>query len=496
MQKKGNLFLLIKSLSKAEKRYFKVFTSQQENQNNYLRLFDFIQKQNEDDNHLIKKAFKEEKFVKQLHVTKIYLRDLILKALKNYHQKSSRNLLLLGYLQEMEILFHKELYPQCELLVEKIIAIAGEFEKFPLLIEGLNWKRKLLMTTRGVGKEQNNINEILKEEKEILFKIGELNELWRITINIFNVFQELEGIAGTKEGYSLKSKLLDKEPNFLQGKVLYYYIKQTEAYYKADPKKAYEFAENLCLLLEKLPERIKDEPKVYSTALSNQIGILLQLKRLDEIPPLLEKAKQIPTTYGLRINSSFVVRWYVQIYNIELELLRDTKAFKKGVERIEEVKTFIEKHKNSIPPAFRLLLYYQFSYLHFMEKEFSKSLSCLNIILSENFGSERSDILSYARFLNLAIHFELENIMVLKYAVIATKRYLKKNRKLLPFENTLLKFFSKVSVSPKSHFPHLLQKLKEELFAKAGKTEIERALDYFDFHYWIDVRLQKRAVVH
>ncbi|WP_020527126.1 hypothetical protein [Flexithrix dorotheae] len=496
MQKKGNLFLLIKSLSKPEKRYFRLFTSQQESQHNYLKLFDFIQKQNEDDDQAIKTAFKDEKFIKQLHVTKIYLRDLILKALRNFHQKSSKNLLILGYLQEMEILFHKELYPQCEALVEKIIGLAESYEKFPLLIEALNWKRKLLMTTRGAGKEQENINMILKEERKILEWIGELNELWRITINIYNIFQELEGIAGTRQGYSLKNKLLDKEPDFLQGKVLYYYIRQTESYYKADPEKAYQFAENLCLLLEKLPERIKDEPKVYSTALSNQIGMLLQMKRLDYIPPLLEKAKQIPTTYGLRINSSFVVRWYVQIFNIELELLRDTKAFEKGVERIGEIKAFIEKHKQSVPLAYRLLLYYQFSYLYFMEKEFSKSLSCLNIILNENFGAERSDILSYARFLNLAIHFELGNIMVLKYAVIATKRFLKKNRKLLPFENTLLKFFSKVSVSPKSHFPELLQKLKKDLFAKAGKSEIERVLDYFDFHYWIEVRLLKNKQTH
>ena len=45
MAKKGNIFLLIKSLSKSEKRYFKTGLGEKAVNKNYLKLFNVIDKQ-------------------------------------------------------------------------------------------------------------------------------------------------------------------------------------------------------------------------------------------------------------------------------------------------------------------------------------------------------------------------------------------------------------------------------------------------------------------
>ena len=64
----AHLHSLIKSLTKQEKRYFKLFaqrhTSGKENQ--YLKLFDAIDAQEVYKEDAIKKKFSKEKFVKQL----------------------------------------------------------------------------------------------------------------------------------------------------------------------------------------------------------------------------------------------------------------------------------------------------------------------------------------------------------------------------------------------------------------------------------------------
>ena len=70
MVKKNELFILIKSLSKSEKRYFRLFCSRESSGSNYTRLFDSIDSQKEYDEKAIKKVFKGEKFIHQLHVTK------------------------------------------------------------------------------------------------------------------------------------------------------------------------------------------------------------------------------------------------------------------------------------------------------------------------------------------------------------------------------------------------------------------------------------------
>ena len=82
-----SLFNLIKSLSKGEKQYFKKFSSIHTGKENhyYMRLYDEIEKQTENgvyDEEKIKKTFAGEKFVKQLHVTKNYLFNAILRSLK------------------------------------------------------------------------------------------------------------------------------------------------------------------------------------------------------------------------------------------------------------------------------------------------------------------------------------------------------------------------------------------------------------------------------
>jgi hypothetical protein len=59
------LFELVKAMSKSEKRYFKLMSSRHTigKENNYVRLFDYLDKQSEYDEDLIFKTFKGEAFL-------------------------------------------------------------------------------------------------------------------------------------------------------------------------------------------------------------------------------------------------------------------------------------------------------------------------------------------------------------------------------------------------------------------------------------------------
>ena len=79
MIKKDKLFSLVKSLSKSEKRHFKLFAARQNGGRNYLKLFNAVEEQECYSEQLIKSKFAGENFTNQLHVTKNYLYKLILK---------------------------------------------------------------------------------------------------------------------------------------------------------------------------------------------------------------------------------------------------------------------------------------------------------------------------------------------------------------------------------------------------------------------------------
>ncbi|MFH0867141.1 MAG: hypothetical protein V1904_13175 [Bacteroidota bacterium] len=118
------LFSLIRSLSKQEKRYFKLFAGANREASNYIKLFDILSRQKVYDEDAIREIYKNEKFIKQLHVTKNYLYKLILRSLHIYHINISEDSIIKELLQCVEILYNKGLYGQCTTLLNKAKMIA------------------------------------------------------------------------------------------------------------------------------------------------------------------------------------------------------------------------------------------------------------------------------------------------------------------------------------------------------------------------------------
>ena len=89
MKPSTELHDLIKSLSKSEKRYFKLISSLQSGDKNYIRLFDYLEQQEVYDEEAVKKEFKKEIFIRHLPSEKNHLYSLILKSLRSFHADKS-----------------------------------------------------------------------------------------------------------------------------------------------------------------------------------------------------------------------------------------------------------------------------------------------------------------------------------------------------------------------------------------------------------------------
>ena len=83
------LFNLITSLTKSEKRFFKLSSSLQSGDKNYLKIFDFIESQSYYDEAKLKEEFKAEIFVNHLPSEKNHLYKLILKSLRAFYSEQS-----------------------------------------------------------------------------------------------------------------------------------------------------------------------------------------------------------------------------------------------------------------------------------------------------------------------------------------------------------------------------------------------------------------------
>lgn len=482
--KKSTLFKLIKSLSKSEKRYFRLFAQHHKNDNNFLLLFDAIDKQavyNEED---IRIQFEGQVFIRQLHVTKNYLSRLILKSLRNYHSKASKEAEIHDLLRDAEILFEKELFDHCWQQLGKAEGLARQYEKQSLVLLVKGWQRRVLLAQAGTGKSFAALNPLIAQEKETLVHLNQYNQLFDLTVNLYDRINETEG--GSVE-IVLANPMLQTEayPDSIHSQILFHYIRQACYYFSGDLRQANREVDAQIVLLEKRPELIRDNPSSYLTSINNKIGLCLHTKHYGYIPALLEKIRKIPTTSGLPGQSAFLIKPLLHTYNVELEMYRDLGNVEEGLALIEPVDAFLQAHSHKIPDDFHLLFHYQFAYLFFLKGDFKQALRRNNRILAGKFDSIRRDMLSYSRFLNLIIHYELGNLIVLRYAVESTRRFLRKRRKLQTFEKILLKLFSKLSTSPIAKHPGLFRNVSDKLFADDPNRRTE-VLDYLDFEKWIE----------
>ena len=121
MLKKDPLFDLIKALNKSEKRYFTLFASRHVigGKNNYLKLFEIIDDQKEYDEDELLRLFPKTPALKNLRLNKDYLFKLILKSMRSFNSQKNMEMQLKEMLDNIDFLFEKGFYAECEKIVEK-----------------------------------------------------------------------------------------------------------------------------------------------------------------------------------------------------------------------------------------------------------------------------------------------------------------------------------------------------------------------------------------
>lgn len=481
MAKRGALENLVGSLAKAEKRYFRLFSELQGGDKKYLELFDRIEEK-------LAGCTKEKDLeCADISVTKNYLGKLILKSLKGYNEGKTKRSELLHLLLEIEILFQKELYDLCMDKIKKAKKIALTYESFHLLLEILGWEKRLFNAIHA-NSAQVKIKEAMTLEKCALEKLNNLDQYNRL---LYEILEQDFSDSDIMRGF-LSHQLLQGEnkAKSFQALTVHYHLLYILHIVTNNSNEGRKALGALIQLMEASPYRIEENPSSYVTALNNLMGIMLYNKEQEQAIEILKKIRNIPDQYQLK-QKQYTLKIFVKTYNVELELYRDMKDWEKACTLMNEIQTFLDKH--IIPLNYRLSFYYQFAYIYFQRKEYAQALSIINRIINGNFGAERMDLQTYARFLFLMIHFELGNITLLKYAVENTRRFLKKRRdKLFAFESVLLKFFAQLSLAPSYQYEEKFEKLSATLFNDHSDKQRSNILDYLDFQSWINTKLAKR----
>lgn len=438
MLKNEELFVLIKSLSKSEKRHFTLYCKAQGGESSYLEVFNSISAQDEYDEQAIKRRFAGEKFISQFHVMKNYLRGMILKSLRNFHGATSKDAELKDSLRNVEILFFKELFTHASVELKRAEKIAREYEIHTGLFEVQNWQRRIAQHRTPQAFEQ--FDNILSDQKETLANLENQHDYVKLIVDIS------QALINSQMDQVDNEQLLEDPANAksLEAKVMHYNAAYFRDIQRSDTKQSEHRFYELLEYLEGHPIRLKEDPGLYASSMNNFVSYLAYQKRYEEAIKLVNRAKVVYDRVKLKTEKRTLLKQILRTYNIELEIYRDSDLLQKHQEFIADVEAFVVTNKRKMPEEYLESFTFQLANIHFSLGDLKAALKWVNEMLNTKWEHPRTDIAVHSRFLNLMIHFEMQNIFVLRYYVDSTRRWLKKRGLLNDFEKTMLRLFSQL----------------------------------------------------
>lgn len=491
------LYKLIKSLSKSEKRFFKLSSSLQSGDKNYLKIFDFIEAKNKYDEEELKEAFKGETFVKHLPSEKNHLYKLILKSLRSYYSEQSVSSMLKQEIKNVEILYNKALYKECEKFVSRAKQLAKDHEKFYYWYELLSWEKRLLEEAYESGEFNRNLDELVEEEEVVIAKLRNLAE-YQVIYSKINLIFRSGGFTRTNEEREVVESIADY--HLIKGKntaistrasSICYYIKGLCAATNRNYQDSYQFFNKTREILDKNPEIKADSGQRYVMTLAHLLRCYIDSGDFEKAEALISDLRALESKKGFD-SMDIRVRVFTSSYNLELMLLHAKGEFDKCIELIPEIEKYQEEFGDKVSKEQEILFTYNKAYSYFGSGQFKRALAYINMVLNDNEQNLRQDIYGFSRLFNLVLHLELENYDFLEYSIKSTNRYLNKQERKFEVENVCIKHIRKLSKGVQNtERIIILENLKDELDELLNDPNERVVLEYFNITAWVNSKIYK-----
>lgn len=349
------IFRLIRSMTPAEKRFFKRhFASEQ---SVLTQLFDFINKMKTYDESLIKKRF-DERVAKNLKVYKVQLFDLLMDSLQALAGKKNIKTRIRKGIEEVDILLNKQLYDLGADRLKKLKNLCLKYEEYTYLIEILFME----FFIHHITIDQIGISEhpIFTEVPKYLQKLDQHIRLSYEGHRLMDMQRE-KSLSGNQEDPSELQKLLESteinDPSMsFQSKLTRQTIISFIASITGDQEKLGHSQKACVNLFEQFPH-FKDTMSFrYIGAMRNYLNFCVRSKQYVEVREL------ITTTEAYVKKNPDMLIHLIHFYYAEVQMYYDQYAFCNIDAEVEQrilqhLKTFnIEHERIAMLVYFYLLL--------------------------------------------------------------------------------------------------------------------------------------------
>lgn len=497
--KNEDIFHLIKSLEKSEKRNFKLYMKRVSGSENFIimQLFDAIDKAAVYDEEVILKKNKEIK-KQQLSNLKAHLTKQILASLRILNEENNISVWVTEQIHNAHIYYNKGLYIQSLKVLAKAKSIAQKYNLTFNLIQILNFEKKIesLHITRSMEDRAEKLTEEVNTINNHIIQQGLLSNL---ALNLYGWYIK-NGHARNKQDEKLLKKFFqdnlsvtsDVGLNFYEK--LYYYQAHSWYYFiLQNLGMFYRYTQKWYNLFQDEPQMQIAEPDHYLKAFHNLLNAHFDTnnyKKYDEVLHQFESYAHSPT---IQSNINLKVKTFVYLYTAKINTHFLQGTFSQGIQLVPEIIKGINKYRLHIDNHRILVFYYKIACLYFGSGDNENAITYLNKIINQS-SDLRIDIQCYTRLLHLIAHYELNNFDLIQYRLKSVYRFMANMNNLSVVEVHIFEFIKKsFSISRKNIIP-AFKELKEKLSALETNSLDTRSFMYLDIISWLDSKIKKVPV--
>ncbi|HVZ41599.1 MAG TPA: hypothetical protein VHI13_20130 [Candidatus Kapabacteria bacterium] len=424
MKRPNDLFRLIKSMSKAEKRYFKLYASKhiESERNNSVRLFDAIDAQAAYDQESIRRRFAGERFSRQLAVQKNYLYRVILKSLRAFHAEASPAIRIGEMMHTVEILANRGLYDQCVEILSAARHLALEHEEYALALKVQELEGRVAYSINDTGR----LHHLQSEQDELTGLMANIADYRRLSQEMNEVVIRYGGdnhveVRARAEAI-LASDLLRDEALALSrhARIRLHSLRMLCLSYCGDAAGSHRALRNCIEAIEAFPDPSPELQFRLLVCRAVALGIALAGSRFTEMDQDLEALKALRSG-GLYMdhNVDLVVHRYTLARHIR------TGAFDCAREEAPLAEAILRCPDPDIRNNLGFAMRFDLAHLYFICREFGRALDHVNAMLMAAPANARAiREMTAAWLFGCILHFERGDMETMLYMVNGARRFM------------------------------------------------------------------------
>jgi len=496
---KDALFVLVKSLSKSEKRQFKLYVGRLgvNTDAKFLALFNLLDKTKKYDEKTILQSGIVKKT--QLSNLKAHLYKQILVSLRLNPVNQNIRVQIREQLDFATILYQKGLYKQSLKILDKVKGTAIENEEKNIAYEIVELE-KIIETQYITRSIPDRADELAIQAKELSASNVMTSKLSNLSLQLYGIMLRVGYVQDDADSKRVTEYFESHLPKYklktlgFREKLWLYKAHLWYGFLLQDFLSSYKYASKWVDLFYQQKDQIYQNPVFFLKGNHYLLESLFLLQYSSQFRQVLENLEKMVATkeFPKNDNLNSLVFLYLNANKLNLHFMEGT--FNKGLYLVRIIEYGINKHQDRIDAHHIMVLYYKIACLYFGNGDNKNCILYLKKIIDNKNLKMREDLMCFARVLSLVAHYEAGMDYHLEIQLKSTYKFLLKMNDLRAVQQEMIKFLRNLGNIYPDQLRGEFQKLYGELKKYENHPYEKRAFLYLDILSWLESHLENKPV--